>query len=180
MTCISLTIRHSSYRALWTDCLLTGYKCHVAICVSTVITLGSMARLTWNLVGSFCMARWMSYIAFSDPGDFAWHDLAWPDLTITALHFTPNLTFPRFSELIPCHGMWIRKQCNFAPIKTASLVRPQNIKYLKAEEAKKINPALILGTKRIALMRGFQVCTKNWAGIIFHLYFRRNRPDLSP
>ena len=49
-----------------------------------------------------------------------WPDLAWPDPAwplFRALHFAPCPTFSRFFELIPFHGMWIARQCNFSAIK---------------------------------------------------------------
>ena len=45
------------------------------------------------------------------------------------VHFSPNSIFSRFSELIPCDGMWITKHYHFSPIKTAFSVRAREIKF---------------------------------------------------
>ena len=63
-------------------------KCPETICVSTVITLVSMARLTWNLVSSFCIACWILYMYFQIQitlHGLTWPALTWPDLTWSGL-----------------------------------------------------------------------------------------------
>ena len=72
-------------------------------------------------VPSFCVNG--SYVALGEPtAGLKWLSIwlaffIW--LGTRAFHFSPNLTFSRFSELILCHGIWITKQCYFAPIKAA-------------------------------------------------------------
>ena len=70
-----------------------------------------------------------------------------------AFHFLPNSTFSRFSELNPCHGMLITKQCHFSPIKTAVLVCAQESKFRKYYGIKKINSQIFfhIGVQKVRL-----------------------------
>ena len=83
------------------------------------------------------------------------------DLYMTrAFHFPPHSAFSRFSELIPCHGMWITKQCHFSPIKTAFSVSAQEIKLLKylgePKKTKAFNPLSYWGLKDLPWWKDYK------------------------
>ena len=89
-------------------------KCPEAICVSTVITMGSMARLTWNLVGSFCMTHWMMNVSFQikmTSLDLTWTDLIVHQVVQIKAHSPFFASPPAFSQQVhlmehPLRNFW--------------------------------------------------------------------------
>ena len=93
-----------------------------------------------------------------------------------AFHFAPNSIFSRFSEVIPCHWLWIIKRCHFSPIKL--LFYPaQEIKFRKYYRSQKINPAFILGSNTYVCLdeRIPNMCSE-FVWIVCNPYFGRKPP----